>query len=123
MRRNLYDVDHESLRDSVRNFLDREFTPSWDRCSEAQQVPRERDRRSTPRLLRVARGVTGRHILRCVLLGRGETRPSGERSSAGLGMTPIGDPAFMSAEVSRRSVQYASWHLRDAAQLSPAVHS
>ena len=29
-------------------------------------------------------------------------------------MTPIGDPAFMSAEVSRRSVQYASWHLRGA---------
>ena len=41
MKREIYDADHESFRDSVRSFLDREVTPSWDKYIEAKQFPRE----------------------------------------------------------------------------------
>ena len=30
MKREIYDADHESFRDSVRSFLDREVKPGWD---------------------------------------------------------------------------------------------
>ena len=41
MKREIYDADHESFRDSVRSFLDREVKPSWDKYIEAKQFPRE----------------------------------------------------------------------------------
>ena len=41
MKREIYDADHESFRDSVRSFLDREVKPSWDSYIEAKQFPRE----------------------------------------------------------------------------------
>jgi len=41
MKREIYDADHESFRDSVRGFLDREVKPSWDKYIEAKQFPRE----------------------------------------------------------------------------------
>ena len=41
MKRENYDADHESFRDSVRSFLDREVKPSWDQYIEAKQFPRE----------------------------------------------------------------------------------
>jgi alkylation response protein AidB-like acyl-CoA dehydrogenase len=41
MKREIYDADHESFRDSVRSFLDREVKPSWDTYIEAKQFPRE----------------------------------------------------------------------------------
>jgi long-chain-acyl-CoA dehydrogenase len=41
MKRDIYDADHESFRDSVRSFLDREVTPRWDTYIEAKQFPRE----------------------------------------------------------------------------------
>ena len=41
MKREIYDADHESFRDSVRSFLDREVNPSWDKYIEAKQFPRE----------------------------------------------------------------------------------
>ncbi|RYP85089.1 acyl-CoA dehydrogenase [Nocardioides guangzhouensis] len=41
MKREIYDADHESFRDSVRSFLDREVKPSWDSYVEAKQFPRE----------------------------------------------------------------------------------
>jgi long-chain-acyl-CoA dehydrogenase len=41
MKREIYDADHESFRDSVRSFLDREVTPRWDKYVEAKQFPRE----------------------------------------------------------------------------------
>jgi alkylation response protein AidB-like acyl-CoA dehydrogenase len=40
MKREIYDDDHESFRDSVRTFLDREVTPNWDKYIEAKQFPR-----------------------------------------------------------------------------------
>jgi long-chain-acyl-CoA dehydrogenase len=39
MKREIY--DHESFRDSVRSFLDREVKPHWDEYIEAKQFPRE----------------------------------------------------------------------------------
>jgi Acyl-CoA dehydrogenase, N-terminal domain len=36
-----HDADHESFRDSVRSFLDREVKPSWQKYFEAKQLPRE----------------------------------------------------------------------------------
>ena len=42
MKREIYDADHESFRDSVRSFLDSEVTPSWDKYIEAKQFPRGR---------------------------------------------------------------------------------
>ena len=41
MKREIYDPDHESFRDSVRSFLDPEVKPSWDKCIKAKQFPRE----------------------------------------------------------------------------------
>ncbi|MFT4008654.1 MAG: acyl-CoA dehydrogenase family protein [Nocardioidaceae bacterium] len=41
MKRALYDADHESFRDSVRSFLEREVIPSWDKYVAAKQFPRE----------------------------------------------------------------------------------
>jgi long-chain-acyl-CoA dehydrogenase len=41
MKREIYDEDHRSFRDSVRSFLDREVRPSWDKYIEAKQFPRE----------------------------------------------------------------------------------
>jgi citronellyl-CoA dehydrogenase len=41
MKRELFDADHESFRDSVRSFLDREVRPNWDKYIEAKQFPRE----------------------------------------------------------------------------------
>jgi len=41
MKREIYDADHESFRDSVRTFLDREVKPGWDKYIEAKQFPRE----------------------------------------------------------------------------------
>ena len=41
MKREIYDADHESFRDSVRSFLDREVKPAWDSYVEAKQFPRE----------------------------------------------------------------------------------
>jgi alkylation response protein AidB-like acyl-CoA dehydrogenase len=41
VKREIYDADHESFRDSVRSFLDREVKPSWDKYIEAKQFPRE----------------------------------------------------------------------------------
>jgi alkylation response protein AidB-like acyl-CoA dehydrogenase len=41
MKREIYDADHESFRDSVRGFLDREVKPGWDSYVEAKQFPRE----------------------------------------------------------------------------------
>ena len=41
MKREIYDADHESFRDSVRSFLDHEVKPSWDKYIEAKQFPRE----------------------------------------------------------------------------------
>ena len=41
MKRDIYDADHESFRDSVRSFLDREVKPSWEKYIEAKQFPRE----------------------------------------------------------------------------------
>jgi len=41
MKRHIYDADHESFRDSVRSFLDREVKPHWDKYIEAKQFPRE----------------------------------------------------------------------------------
>ena len=41
MKREIYDADHESFRDSVRSFLDREVKPGWDKYLEAKQFPRE----------------------------------------------------------------------------------
>ncbi len=41
MKREIYDADHESFRDSVRSFLDRDVKPSWDKYIEAKQFPRE----------------------------------------------------------------------------------
>ena len=41
MKREIYDADHESFRDSVRSFLDREVKPGWDKYIEAKQFPRE----------------------------------------------------------------------------------
>jgi len=41
MKRELYDADHESFRDSVRSFLDREVSPNWDKYIENKQFPRE----------------------------------------------------------------------------------
>jgi alkylation response protein AidB-like acyl-CoA dehydrogenase len=41
MKREIYDADHESFRDSVRSFLDREVRPNWDKYIEAKQFPRE----------------------------------------------------------------------------------
>jgi long-chain-acyl-CoA dehydrogenase len=41
MKRDIYDADHESFRDSVRIFLDREVKPNWDKYIEAKQFPRE----------------------------------------------------------------------------------
>jgi alkylation response protein AidB-like acyl-CoA dehydrogenase len=41
MKREIYDADHESFRDSVRSFLDREVKPCWDNYIEAKQFPRE----------------------------------------------------------------------------------
>ena len=40
MKREIYDDDHESFRDSVRSFLDREVKPGWDKYLEAKQFPR-----------------------------------------------------------------------------------
>ena len=36
MKREIYDADHESFRDSVRTFLNREVKPSWDTYIEAK---------------------------------------------------------------------------------------
>ena len=65
MKRNLYDADHKSFRDSVRSFLEREVTPSW-KGYRGQAVPPGARPSSTARLLRVVRGVTGRprHAMR-----------------------------------------------------------
>ena len=41
MRREIYDADHETFRDSVRSFLGREVKPAWDSYVEAKQFPRE----------------------------------------------------------------------------------
>ncbi|MET0189940.1 MAG: acyl-CoA dehydrogenase family protein [Pseudonocardia sediminis] len=41
MKREIYDADHDSFRDSVRSFLDREVKPGWDSYVEAKQFPRE----------------------------------------------------------------------------------
>jgi len=41
MKRDIYDTDHESFRDSVRSFLDREVKPRWDSYIEAKQFPRD----------------------------------------------------------------------------------
>jgi alkylation response protein AidB-like acyl-CoA dehydrogenase len=41
MKRELFDADHESFRDSVRSFLDREVRPNWDKYIEGKQFPRE----------------------------------------------------------------------------------
>src|SRR5689334_11625320 len=41
MKRETYDEDHESFRDSVRTFLDREVKPNWEKYIEAKQFPRE----------------------------------------------------------------------------------
>ena len=41
MKRQIYDADHESFRDSVRSFLDREVKPHWEKYIEAKQFPRE----------------------------------------------------------------------------------
>ena len=41
MKREIYEADHESFRDSVRSFLDREVKPGWDKYIEAKQFPRE----------------------------------------------------------------------------------
>ena len=41
MKRGVYDADHESFRDSVRSFLDREVKPNWEKYIEAKQFPRE----------------------------------------------------------------------------------
>ena len=41
MKREIYDADHDSFRDSVRSFLDREVKPNWDKYIEAKQFPRE----------------------------------------------------------------------------------
>jgi alkylation response protein AidB-like acyl-CoA dehydrogenase len=41
MKHEIHDADHESFRDSVRTFLDREVRPSWDKYIEAKQFPRE----------------------------------------------------------------------------------
>ncbi|HSV40569.1 MAG TPA: acyl-CoA dehydrogenase family protein [Nocardioidaceae bacterium] len=41
MKRETYDADHESFRDSVRSFLDREVKPNWEKYIEAKQFPRE----------------------------------------------------------------------------------
>ena len=41
MKREICDPDHESFRDPVRSFLDREVKPSGDEYIEAKQFPRE----------------------------------------------------------------------------------
>ncbi|HET7689198.1 MAG TPA: acyl-CoA dehydrogenase family protein [Nocardioidaceae bacterium] len=41
MKREIYDEDHESFRDSVRTFLDREVKPNWEKYIENKQFPRE----------------------------------------------------------------------------------
>jgi len=41
MKRETYDADHESFRDSVRSFLDREVKPNWEKYIENKQFPRE----------------------------------------------------------------------------------
>jgi len=41
MKREIYDEDHQSFRESVRSFLDREVRPSWDKYIDAKQFPRE----------------------------------------------------------------------------------
>jgi alkylation response protein AidB-like acyl-CoA dehydrogenase len=41
MKREIYDADHETFRDSVRGFLDHEVKPNWDKYIEAKQFPRE----------------------------------------------------------------------------------
>jgi alkylation response protein AidB-like acyl-CoA dehydrogenase len=41
MKRETYDADHESFRDSVRSFLDREVRPNWEKYIENKQFPRE----------------------------------------------------------------------------------
>jgi len=41
MHRTIYNDDHESFRDSVRSFLDREIKPHWDEYIENKQFPRE----------------------------------------------------------------------------------
>jgi len=41
MKRETYDADHESFRDSVRSFLDREVKPDWEKYIENKQFPRE----------------------------------------------------------------------------------
>jgi alkylation response protein AidB-like acyl-CoA dehydrogenase len=41
MKRDIFDADHESFRDSVRSFLDREVRPNWDTYIENKQFPRK----------------------------------------------------------------------------------
>jgi alkylation response protein AidB-like acyl-CoA dehydrogenase len=41
MKREIYDPDHESLRDPVRRFLDRDVRASGDESTEVKQLPRE----------------------------------------------------------------------------------
>jgi alkylation response protein AidB-like acyl-CoA dehydrogenase len=41
MKPEIYDPDHESLRDPVRRFLDPEVRASWDEYTEVKQLPRE----------------------------------------------------------------------------------
>ena len=41
MKRDSYGADHESFRDSVRTFLDREVKPGWDKYIEAKQFSRD----------------------------------------------------------------------------------
>jgi len=41
MKRDIFDADHESFRDSVRSFLDREVRPDWESYIENKQFPRK----------------------------------------------------------------------------------
>ncbi len=41
MKRDIFDADHESFRDSVRSFLDREVKPNWESYIESKQFPRK----------------------------------------------------------------------------------
>jgi alkylation response protein AidB-like acyl-CoA dehydrogenase len=41
MKRDIFDADHESFRDSVRSFLDREVKPDWESYIENKQFPRK----------------------------------------------------------------------------------
>jgi len=41
MKRDIFDADHESFRDSVRSFLDREVRPNWESYVENKQFPRK----------------------------------------------------------------------------------